>query len=59
MDSDLYARVRDLFEEAIALPPDEREALINAARERRECEEVLQEVRSLLEFHRDSDGADS
>jgi len=59
MDSDLYARVRELFEEAIELTPDEREVFLDAARERRECEEVLQEVKSLLEFHRDSDRADS
>jgi len=59
MDSELYARVRALFEEAIELPPAEREALLDAARERHECQEVLQEVKSLLEFHRDADRADS
>jgi len=54
----MYARVRQLFEEAIERPRDERDVLLDAARLRGENDEVLQEVRSLLEFHRDYDGAD-
>lgn len=59
MDCEMYARVRRLFAEAMELSPGERQALLHAARQRKEDEEVLREVESLLAFHRASDRTES
>lgn len=56
----MYARVKRLFAKAMELPAGERQALLRAARQRKEeDEEVLREVESLLAFHRQSDRTES
>jgi len=58
MDCETYARVRQLFAEALDLPPEERKVFLCRLRQRQEKEEVIEELESLLAFHRESDRAE-